>query len=368
MMFDRRLLQNFDFPLALLTYTLAAIGLVTIYSAVAPGVRGAGEIFCVKQAVWFGIGTGAMICVFSIHYSLFDKWVWLVYGASVFLLAYVLVFGKTVSGAQRWVSLGPFTLQPSEPAKIAVIIALAHAFSRVADQKGMTLADLIKPAAIVAVPFLLILLEPDLGSALLLVLIGGVMALYAGIRRKALITLLVLALAAAPIGWSVLKDYQKERIMTFLSPEKDPLGAGYHVIQSKVAIGSGALSGKGYLDGTQKALSYLPEQHTDFIFSVFAEEWGFLGSTSLLILFLVWLALMLNVARRSKDPFGSLLAVGVAAAVFWQLFVNIGMVMGLMPVVGVPLPLVSYGGSSVLTTLVGVGLLLNVGMRRFMFE
>jgi rod shape determining protein RodA len=367
-MFDRRLLQNFDWALALMTYVLAGIGLLTIYSAMAPTVQGGATAFVYRQALWFAFGSLALVVAFIPHYNWLDRWVWVLYALCIFLLIWVLFFGKTVSGARRWISLGPFTLQPSELVKLAVIVVLAHLYSESARESGLSLGDLVKPAIFVLLPFVLILLEPDLGGALMLLLIGGSMTLFVKVRRRAFAWLVGFGAAAAPLAWFLLKDYQKQRIFTFLNPDRDPLGAGYHIIQSKIAIGSGGLTGKGYLDGSQKALAYLPEQHTDFIFSVFAEEWGLAGSSALLFLFLVFLGLGLNIAFRSKDPFGTVLAVGVVVMIFWQAFINVGMVMGLMPVVGVPMPLVSYGGSSVLTTMIGIGLLLSVGMRRFMFE
>ncbi|MEW5733707.1 MAG: rod shape-determining protein RodA [Thermodesulfobacteriota bacterium] len=367
-MFDRRLLQNFDWPLLIVVYLIALAGLFTIYSAVEPGARGAGQIFSVKQVIWFGVGTLAMIAAFSFPYQWLDRYVWLVYAACLALLAWVLVFGKVVSGSRRWIAMGPFTLQPSELAKLAVIVVMAHILSRTLDEKGLSFKDLLRPLVFLVPPFTLVVLEPDLGTSMLLLLIAAVMAFYVGVRRRTLLVLAVIALAAGPAVWMGLKGYQKERILTFINPDRDPLRAGYHIIQSKIAIGSGMVTGKGFLEGSQKALSFLPEQHTDFIFPVLAEEWGLAGSSVLLAAFLLLMLLCLNVAYKSKDPFGSLLAVGVSAMIFWQVFINMGMVMGLFPVVGVPLPLMSYGGSSVLTTMIGIGLLQNISMRRYLFE
>jgi rod shape determining protein RodA len=211
-------------------------------------------------------------------------------------------------------------------------------------------------------------MQPDLGTAGLLVLIAGSVTVFVKIERRSFACLIASGAVLVPLIWFFLKEYQKRRILVFLNPDRDPLGAGYHIIQSKIAIGSGMLSGKGYLKGTQNALSFLPEEHTDFIFSVLAEEWGFLGSITLILLFLILIIWGLNVAYGCREPFGTILAVGVTAMIFWQAFINIGMSMGLLPVVGVPLPFVSYGGSSVLTTAIGIGLLLNVSMRRFMLN
>ncbi len=284
------------------------------------------------------------------------------------LLAAVLVFGRLGGGAQRWLALGPVSIQPSEPIKLAVILMLARYYSKHATDRGFTLRGLIPPAVMVVLPFALIVRQPDLGTAVLLVLIAGAMTLFVKIERRTLVFLVTFCAVTVPLVWSQLKDYQKQRIWTFLDPERDPLGAGYHVTQSKIAIGSGMLGGKGFLKGTQNVLSFLPEQHTDFIFSVLAEEWGFAGAVLLLAVFLAFILWGLSVAFRCREAFGVILCVGVVAMIAWQVCINIGMVMGLMPVVGVPLPFISYGGSSMITTMVGVGLLLNVSMRRFKFE
>jgi rod shape determining protein RodA len=264
--------------------------------------------------------------------------------------------------------LGPVSLQPSELVKIAVIIALARYYSKDAKTSGYTLRELVRPLMIIMLPVLLIGMQPDLGTAGLVVLIAGSITVFVKIERRSFIYLIGSGAIMVPLIWFFLKDYQKQRILTFLNPDRDPLGAGYHIIQSKIAIGSGMLGGKGYLKGTQNALSFLPEEHTDFIFSVLAEEWGFLGSVTLILLFLILIIWGLNVAHACREPFGTILAVGVTAMIFWQALINIGMSMGLLPVVGVPLPFVSYGGSSVLTTAISIGLLLNVSMRRFMLD
>ena len=203
---------------------------------------------------------------------------------------------------------------------------------------------------------------------MLVVLIAASMTLFVKIEKRSLIYIMTAGIVTGPLVWFLLKGYQKQRILTFLDPDRDPLGAGYHIIQSKIAIGSGMISGKGFLKGTQNALAFLPEQHTDFIFSVLAEEWGFVGSMALLLVFLMLILWGLNIAQSCRDSFGTILSVGFTAMIFWQVTINIGMVMGLMPVVGVPLPFVSYGGSSVITTMISIGLLLNVSMRRFMIE
>jgi rod shape determining protein RodA len=325
-------------------------------------------VLYIKQMIWFGVGLMAMVACFLFNYKVLDRWAPVIYGACILMLLWVLFFGKVVGGSRRWLDLGPLALQPSELVKVALIICLARYYSRGVTPKGFSLRQLVTPIVLTLVPFVLIVRQPDLGTAMLLLLIAGSMTIFVKIERRSMITLMSVGTIAVPIVWFFLKEYQKRRILTFLDPERDPLGAGYHIIQSKIAIGSGQIAGKGFLKGTQNALAFLPEQHTDFIFSVLAEEWGFIGSVGLLMLFLLVIIWSLNIAVTSRDPFGTVLAVGVTAMIFWQVFINIGMVMGLMPVVGVPLPLISYGGSSIVTFMASIGLLINVSMRRFLFE
>jgi len=351
-----------------MTLVLGAAGLVTLYSAVTSGTSTLQNSLCYRQLMWFGVGLVAMIISFLFNYKTLDRWSYVIWGGCILLLIAVLFFGKYVGGSRRWIAIGPLTMQPSEPVKIAVIIALARYYSRVADTRGLTLRQLLAPMLLVAMPFALIVRQPDLGTAMLLVLIAASITVFVKIERRSLISIVSIGAVTIPLVWHFLKGYQKQRILTFLNPDRDPLGAGYHIIQSKIAIGSGMLTGKGYLKGTQNALSFLPEQHTDFIFSVLAEEWGFFGTVLVLVAFALLLVWSLNICLRCRDPFGTILTFGVTALMFWQIFINIGMVMGLMPVVGVPLPLVSYGGSSMVTMCLCVGILLNVSMRRFMYE
>jgi len=367
-MFDKRLYQNFDWGIAATVAALCLVGMATVYSAVmamTPAPQGA---LFVRQAIWFCIGLTLMSICCLFDYKALDKWANVIYVACVALLVLVFFGGKVVGGAKRWLDLGPISIQPSEIMKIAIIIIIARYYSKHADTGGVTMRKLMVPIALTLVPFILILKQPDLGTALLVCIIVGSMTIFVKIEKRAFVFLTIFFLVSIPIVSFFLKGYQKQRILTFLNPELDPLNAGYHIIQSKIAIGSGMISGKGFLRGTQSALSFLPEQHTDFIFSVWAEEWGFIGSMGILALFLTLILLGLNVAYRCRDSFGSLLATGITIMIFWQVFINIGMVMGLMPVVGVPLPFVSYGGSSVLTMMISVGILLNISMRRFVFD
>lgn len=364
-MFDRRLVLNFDWVLLLAVCTLAGIGIVNLYSATASWQ--ASTPIYLKQALWLGGGLvlAHLVCCFD--YRHLEHFAIPAYLISVALLLLVLLMGRTSMGATRWIHLGLFNLQPSEVIKIVMILMLARIFSRTAHPLGYSIGELWKPALLLLIPVVLILKQPDLGTAMMVIFITGSMLLFAGLRRTTLVGLGLLGVMAAVGGWFGLHDYQRDRIRTFLNPEADPLGSGYHIIQSKIAVGSGGFFGKGFMQGTQSQLSFLPERHTDFAFSVFAEEWGFSGSCVLLFCYLFLIIWGIYIARQAADRFGMFLAIGVTAMIFWHIVVNLGMVIGLLPVVGVPLPLVSYGGTSMVTTMIGVGLLQSVSMRRFMF-
>jgi len=364
-MFDRRLLTHFDWVLLMMVCLIAAVGILNLYSATASW--SAATPVYLKQTYWLGFGLLIAFAVCIVDYRHLEYLGFFFYGLTVLLLLVVLLFGKTTMGATRWIDFGFFNLQPSEIMKVVIIITLARYFSERGNFRGHSLVELAPPFLLLGVPALLIMKQPDLGTAMLVLFIGGSIALFSGIRKSALTVLAVLGSAGAVGGWFLLRDYQKERIRTFLNPERDPLGSGYHIIQSKIAVGSGGIFGKGFMKGTQSQLSFLPERHTDFAFSVFAEEWGFVGCLLLLLLYLLVILWGIYIARRASDRFGMFLALGVVAMLFWHIVVNLGMVIGLLPVVGVPLPLFSYGGTSMVTTMVGIGLLLNVSMRRFMF-
>ena len=361
-MFDRRLIENLDWSLLIITLFLCGVGLVTIYSAVA-GTPQAG--LYLKQWVWHGAGLGIVLLICLWDYKRFERWAYSFYAVCMGLLVAVLFAGKLVGGSRRWLALGPFTLQPSELAKIAVILVLARFYARRIKLEGFHLRELGIPFLLTTLPFGLIVRQPDLGTGLMLLLISGSMTLFVKIERRSLAILAALGAMAGTGGFFLLKGYQRRRILTFLDPDRDPLGAGYHIIQSKIAIGSGMFHGKGLFQGTQNTLAFLPEQHTDFIFSVLAEEWGFVGAFSVCLAFFFLLARGLGVAFACRDHFGTILSVGATAIIFWQALINLGMVMGLLPVVGMPLPLVSYGGSSILTIMICIGFLANVSMRRF---
>ena len=368
MMFDRRLLQNFDWVLLLLLLLITTISLVNLYSATYP-IRDAGghQIF-VKQIYWFLIGFAVFFAMTIFDYHIIERAAYPIYFFSIGLLIFVLAKGKVFYGGQRWISIAGISFQPSEFAKIALVVILSKFFTDQGEYTEYRLRDLWRPAILIAVPFVLIVKEPDLGTALMLVIIFISILLFMKINWRSLAIILSISIPSIPLLWFTLKEYQQKRILTFLKPENDPLGAGYHIIQSKIAVGSGLLWGKGYLKGTQTRLHFLPEQHSDFAFSVLAEEWGFAGSFVLIMLYLLLVLWSLNIAKNSKDMFGSILTVGIISIVFWQLVINISMTIGLMPVVGIPLVFFSSGGSSIISTMIGMGLLMNISMRRFMFQ
>jgi len=365
---DRRLLKNFDWWLFAITMILGACGIVLIYSAVNAGGKGPLSGLYLKQIFWFIIGILLMLGVCLPDYRKIEKWSPLVFIVIVGLLIAVHFFGTQAGGSVRWISLGPLRLQPSEPAKVAVILLLASYYSRNVTPAGIGFLRLLPPLLLVSIPCGLVMLQPDLGTAGTIALIAATMTLFAKIEKKTFIFFTIILVLILPLGWSIMEPYQRTRVLTLFHPETDRWGAGYHIIQSKIAIGSGMLYGKGYMHGTQNILSFLPEQHTDFIFSVLGEEWGFAGTMFVLTLFLLLVSFGINIAANCRNTFETLLAVGVTSMIFWQTFINIAMVLGLMPVVGMPLPLISYGGSSVVSIMIGIGLLMNISMHRFVHD
>jgi rod shape determining protein RodA len=301
-------------------------------------------------------------------YRTFIRYAYPFYIFCLLLLFLVMIFGRTTSGSQRWLQIGFFSFQPSELTKLAVILTITRYFTEDENPLGYGFRDLIVPFLVLAIPLVLIFKQPDLGTTGLLVLISFSILAFMGFRPQTWLTLGAICAAAAPIFWHFLKDYQKVRLLTFINPDLDPLKTGYHITQSKIAVGSGTIWGKGWLKGTQSQLHFLPEQHTDFVFSVWAEEWGFVGSFLLLFLFLLLISRGLKIANTSKDRAGAVLAIGISSMLFWQIFINVGMVVGIVPVVGVPLPLFSYGGTSVISILMAIGILMNISMRRFMLS
>lgn len=349
---------HIDTPLLLGLMVLAGFGLVVLYSASGQDM---GQIW--RQVIRLGIAFTAMLVLAQLHPDTLQRWAHWIFGIGLAMLVAVLVLGVVGKGAQRWLDLGIIRFQPSELMKIAVPMMVAW---YLADKTlPPRLRDLAVALLVILVPALMIAKQPDLGTAVLIVGTGFFVLLFAGLRWRWLVSAGVLAI---PVGWALwtfaMHDYQRRRVLTFINPESDPLGAGYHIIQSKIAIGSGGLYGKGWLNGTQSHLEFLPERHTDFIFSVFSEEFGFMGVLFLLAAYLFVLLRGLYIASQAQDSFTRLLAGGLTMSFFIYLVVNIGMVSGLLPVVGVPLPLLSYGGSSMVTMLAGFGILMSIHTHR----
>lgn len=357
--------DNFDWTLFVLTAAISVLGIVNLYSATSAASAGLRDIY-IQQIYWLTLGAGVAVLVSAIDYRHYERQGWFAYGGGIVLLVLVFLLGREVRGSQRWIPIGSFSLQPSELMKISLIIALAKHLHNDPRTEGRTLKDLILPALILAGPLLLILAQPDLGTALLLVFIFATIMFLTHLKLRSLMTLVISLLLLAPLSWAyLLKDYQKERITAFWDPEADLLDTGWHAHQAKVAIGSGGLTGKGFMQGTQNQHRFLPDQQTDFPFAVWCEEQGFVGAVLLVVLYIALVMWSLKIASEARDRFGAVAAVGVGALIFWQTIINLGMVMGMLPVVGVTLPLVSYGGSSVLTVMMGIGLLMNISMRRF---
>ncbi|MDD5712709.1 MAG: rod shape-determining protein RodA [Smithellaceae bacterium] len=368
MKIDRRLFFNFDWTLLGLVLAICLVGLINIYSTGYSLADSSQTPLYVKQSQWIVLGLFFMVLAFAVDYRLINEYAYVFYGIAVFLLLVVLLYGYATRGSQRWIALGGFFVQPSELMKLATILVLARYFDDHKINGSYGWRELAIPMLMIAIPFLLILRQPDLGTALVVLILFGSLVFFMGIEWRFLAVVTTAVAAFIPIGWHFLKDYQKERLLTFVSPEKDPLGAGYHILQSIIAIGSGGFWGKGFLHGTQTQLKFLPEQQTDFVFSVFAEEWGFWGAMVLLSMFLSLILWGLKISSHSRDLLGSLIAFGITALIFWEAFVNIGMVLGILPVVGIPLPFMSYGGSAMVVMMISMGLLMNISMRRFILK
>ncbi len=366
MILDKRLLKDLDKTFLAIVFIICAGGLFILHSATQVKGLPFVESYVFRQISWIALGTALLLLLINISYQKFIDISYALYTVNVTLLALVLILGRERLGAQRWFAIGDFAFQPSEFIKISFILVLANVLgSKRTDLEHARALAL--PLILLAVPFLFVLVQPDLGTALLLIPIFFAMTYTAGARVKHLVILVLSGLAAMPFFWHFLRDYQKQRLLVFLNPNVDPLGAGYTIIQSKIAVGSGGLIGKGWLAGTQNQLNFLPERHTDFIFSVVGEEWGLFGSLVLILLFFLIVRRSLDIASSTNDMYGKLIAVGIVTLLTLQVVINIAMTIGFMPVVGIPLPFVSYGGSSMLTSFIAIALLLNIGMRRSRF-
>jgi rod shape determining protein RodA len=353
---DRRLLLHFDWVLIGLVALLISAGLLTLWSLV--------PRFAMRQLLWVGVAFVVMLVVLSIDYRTLARWAVLGYALGLAVLGSVLVVGHAAQGARRWLAIGPLTLQPSELFKLVLLVTVAYYLARRQEHRpGWDRVAI--PLALAAPAMLLIVKQPDLGTAVILMPVVVALIVVGGARWRDLAMVGGASLAVAPALWFVLRDYQRERILVYLDPFRDPLGSAWNVIQAKITIGSGQLWGKGLYGGTQSHLAFLPERHTDFIFAAFAESWGFLGAMALLAVYGLLAMRGLEIASTARDALGCLLATGATVLLVSQALVNLGMVTGLLPIVGIPLPMVSYGGSALLTALSAVALLENVRMRRF---
>jgi len=361
---DRRTLSNLDLGLLGLAAAVSVLGIINLSSAASVSA------LWKTQMVWLTVGLAVVALVMVIDYRRYYQLAPLLYLACLGLLAGLHYWGRTVSGSTSWYDLGFARFQPSELTKIALILMFARVYERRMDREAWGFRDLLWPGLLVALPIGCVLAEPDMGTALVMMLLCGAMLLFAGIKRRVLVGGLAAALILAstfPLWKSALKPHHRNRIEVFLHPEKDPLGAGYNALQSKIAIGSGGLFGKGYKQGNVHMLRFLPEQHTDFVFSVWAEEWGLFWVAGVLVIYGAIIIKGLIAAQHAKDRFGVMLAVGGSALLFWHVVINVSMAAGLFPVIGVPLPFMSYGGSSLASFCIAVGLILNVRMRKYFF-
>jgi rod shape determining protein RodA len=359
-------LKNFDFSLLVPMFLIVIIGLINLRSAT--NVASAEAGLYIQQAIYVGIGSIVCIIALLVHYQVIERFAYFFWFLNVVALFLVLVLGSKALGATRWLDLGIIKIQPSEFMKITLIFALAKYFNNTKKSGGYDLKGLLVPAFLTAVPLVLTVAQPDLGTGVMMLIIFGIMALAAKIKTK---LIMLVVLIAVPVTWLsyhvVLKPYQKQRILTFLDPTGDPHGTGYNTIQSMIAVGSGQVWGKGYMQGTQTQLNFLPEQHTDFIFSVFNEEHGLFGSLALITLYIFLILGGIRVALETSDTYAAMLAIGLTAVIFTHTLINMLMVLGLAPVVGIPLPFMSYGGSSLLMNMIIVALLTNISNKKFMF-
>jgi len=356
----RQRLWHINWFFVILLCVTVGVGVAMLFSA----ADGSFDPWARRHAARFGVGLVVMVAVALVDIRLWLRYAYVFYGVSLALLGVVEVAGTIGMGAQRWISLGYFNLQPSELMKVAMILALARYFHGGSIEDVGRPTFLIVPILMIAAPAALVLRQPDLGTTLMLIMTSGAIFFVAGVKLWKFGAVLLAGMAAAPVAWQLLHDYQRQRVLTFINPESDPLGAGYHIIQSKIALGSGGLLGKGFMQGTQGHLDFLPEMQTDFIFTMLAEEFGLIGGLGLMALYGLILVQGYAMSLRSRSQFGRLVGMGVTATFFIYVFINIAMVMGMIPVVGVPLPLISYGGTAMMTLLIGFGLLMNVWVHR----
>lgn len=349
-----------NWSLVLLLTMVAGIGVAMLYSA----ADGDLDPWAIRQVTRFGLGLGVLFVAALIDIRIWLRLAYPFYAVSIVLLVAVELFGAVGMGAQRWIDIGFMQLQPSEVMKVAVVLALARYYHSMADEDIGRITPLIVPLVMILAPVALVLRQPDLGTALLLLMVGGAMLFLAGVRLWKFAVVGAAAVSAVPIAFQFLHPYQRNRVLTFFNPENDPLGSGYHILQSKIALGSGGMFGKGFLQGSQAHLNFLPEKQTDFIFTMLAEEFGLAGGLGLIVLYMLITAYGIVIGLVSRNQFGRLVAIGLMTNFFFYVFINIAMVMGMIPVVGVPLPLISYGGTAMLTLLLGFGIVMSVYIHR----
>ena len=362
---EKSILKNFNWNYVSIILALQIIGLINLYSA-AYSTEYLSRVFY-AQIHWILIGWLAFYFIYRLRYQVFLKYSVIFYGLNLIALILVLFIGQRIYGSRRWLDLVFFNYQPSETMKVFLILFMASYLGR-HKLENFGLKELVQPVLIPIFPFLFIIKQPDLGTALLLLIISSSMILFLKVKKNILIGVLTLSVLLTYGAWDqVLKPYQKDRVRSFLNPNRDPQGTGYNSIQAKIAIGNGKLFGRGFQKGSQSQLQFLPERHSDFIFCVLSEEYGLIGGVLTLSCFLILLFMILNIAKDSKDRRGALLCVGAVAFIFWHVFINVGMVTGLLPIVGVPLPLFSYGGSSMVTFMATLGLVASVERQNYLF-
>lgn len=351
-----------NWPLVVLLSAVAAVGVVMLYSA------GGGSLqpWSSRHAMRFMLCVGLMLALAFVDLRVWLRLAYPAYALGFVLLVAVDVAGMVGMGAQRWLDIGPIQIQPSEIMKIALVLALARYFHGITAEETGRILYVVPPTLMVLLPVGLVVKQPDLGTAVLMLAAGGALFFVAGVRLWKFALVITGAGAAMPVLWGMMREYQRNRVLTFIDPERDPLGAGYHILQSKIAMGSGGMFGKGFLEGSQSHLNFLPEKQTDFIFTMLAEEFGMVGCLALLGLYSLIIAIAIAIALRSQSLFGRMVAMGVAVIFFLYVFINVAMVTGLIPVVGIPLPLVSYGGTAMLSVMIGMGMLMGVDIHRDM--
>jgi len=361
-MFDKRVLKNFDFVLFIVAILIALMSTIVILSAshsIQTGSYKQVEI----QLIAILIGIIFVIILGSFDYSVFSKYSLYIYFINIIMLVSVFFIGKEINGAKSWIVIGPISFEPAEFSKIFLILTLSNILKE--KEKIKTFKELSLPLIHVGIPFVIVMLQRSLGTALVFIAIFLGMVYISGIKPKIFMEMISAGIALMPIAYKVLKPYQKARLLSFINPNIDPMGSGYHVIQSIIAVGSGMLLGKGLFHGSQTQLYYLPESSTDFIFSSFAEEFGFIGAIILIILYGILLYRSLEIALKARDKYGCLIATGIISMFVFHIFENIGMTIGIMPIAGIPLPFMSYGGTAMVNNMIALGFLLNIGMRKY---